>query len=140
MYCEEFNIQHRDIKPDNILIDKDGNYLLTDFGCAKQNNDLRSFTQTGAQVGTFYFMDPMSSEGKYDKADVWSLIVTLFKMYTNKLPFGDGTTPQQTTAILQYIEGTELGKSNVDIVLDKEEDQQFKDLVNRVLLGNDQYD
>ena len=86
-------IVHRDIKPDNIMISREGNVKVMDLGLAKafdnRQNQSMEKTVTGMIMGTPFFMSPEQtySSDIGPKSDVWSLGVTLFNLLSNKLPF-----------------------------------------------------
>ncbi len=92
--AESRQITHRDIKPDNILLDEDGSVKLADFGIAA----LRYFgglTVAGSYVGTLAYSAPEQHRGEADiRSDIFSLGVVLFEMLAGQKPFEAATPPQ----------------------------------------------
>jgi len=89
-HAHEQAVLHRDIKPDNILVDVDGRPVLTDFGLAKVK-DLFSVTQAGQALGTVVYFAPeqMRGEPADERTDIYQLGLTLYETATGILPFGD---------------------------------------------------
>lgn len=80
------NIIHRDIKPQNILIARDGTAKVTDFGIAKAAS---SNTITANAMGSVHYISPEQARGGYsdEKSDIYSLGVTMYEMLSGTLPF-----------------------------------------------------
>lgn len=85
------HIIHRDIKPQNIIISKDGKVKVTDFGIAKAAT---SNTITSNVMGSVHYTSPEQARGGYsdEKSDIYSLGITLFEMLTGRVPFNGETT------------------------------------------------
>ncbi|WP_058301649.1 Stk1 family PASTA domain-containing Ser/Thr kinase [Gorillibacterium timonense] len=86
-------IIHRDIKPHNILIGRNGRVKVTDFGIARAGAS-SSITQTGSVVGSVHYFSPEHAKGTAAgaKSDIYSLGIVLYQMLTAKLPFS-GESP-----------------------------------------------
>lgn len=83
-HCHANGIVHRDIKPENIMIGKDKEVKLIDFGLSKQS----SSSSLSTIAGTPYYMAPEVLEGYYNnKCDIWSLGVLLYVLLSGYLPF-----------------------------------------------------
>lgn len=85
------NIIHRDIKPQNIIISKEGKVKVTDFGIAKAAT---SNTITSNVMGSVHYTSPEQARGGYSdaKSDIYSLGITLYEMLTGRVPFNGDTT------------------------------------------------
>jgi len=118
---------HRDIKPDNIMLTSKGKVKVADFGLAKATDDDMSMTQSGAGLGTPYYMAPeQARNAKYVdcRCDVYALGVTLYYFITGKLPFSG-------QSVLEIITNKEKGQftparrlnpevtERLDLIIDK---------------------
>ena len=81
-------IIHRDIKPQNILIDKEGNVKITDFGIAVALSDT-SLTQTNTLLGSVHYLSPEQARGGMAtiQTDIYALGIVLYELLTGKVPF-----------------------------------------------------
>jgi len=105
--AHEQGILHRDFKPQNVLLDREGHPLLTDFGLAKLRGDAAptlSLTQTGMMLGTPAYMAPeqANAERKHidERTDVYGLGATLYHMLTGRRPFSAPTLASLVVKIL----------------------------------------
>ena len=86
-------VVHRDLKSNNVMIDKDGNARIMDFGIARSLG-AKGITGAGVMIGTPEYMSPEQVEGKEvdQRSDIYSLGIILYEMVTGKVPF-EGDTP-----------------------------------------------
>jgi len=96
-YAHEHGVLHRDLKPNNILLDGEDMPHLTDFGLAKIITEEGSMTETGAVLGTLAYMAPEQAAGQRlsTGADIYSLGVILYELLIGQPPFR-GETPAET--------------------------------------------
>jgi len=91
--AHRLGVVHRDLKPQNIMIDKEGNARIMDFGIARSVSG-KGITGAGVMVGTPEYMSPEQVESKEtdQRSDIYSLGVILYEMVTGRVPF-EGDTP-----------------------------------------------
>src|SRR5947209_8650212 len=98
-------IVHRDVKPQNILVGKDGSIKLTDFGIASVYKDINAerLTTTGMTLGTVQYYAPEQAPGEIVQpaADVYALGIVMYEMLAGRTPF-DGETP--VAVAMQHIQ------------------------------------
>jgi serine/threonine protein kinase len=98
-------IVHRDVKPQNVLVGRDGSIKLTDFGIASVYKDINAerLTTTGMTLGTVQYYAPEQAQGEIvsPAADVYALGIVMYEMLTGRTPF-DGDTP--VAVAMQHIQ------------------------------------
>ena len=95
-------IIHRDIKPQNIIISRDGKVKVTDFGIAKA---VTSNTISSNAMGSVHYTSPEQARGGFSdqKSDIYSIGITLFEMVTGQVPFDGDSTVSVAMKHLQEI-------------------------------------
>jgi serine/threonine protein kinase/Tfp pilus assembly protein PilF len=90
--AHHLGVVHRDLKPQNIMVDEDGNARIMDFGIARSLRG-KGITGAGVMIGTPEYMSPEQVEGKEvdQRSDIYSLGVILFEMVTGHVPFEGDT-------------------------------------------------
>ena len=89
--AHEQHIIHRDIKPQNMIISRDGNVKVADFGIARA---VSSQTMNATAVGSVHYISPEQARGGYcdERSDIYSFGITMYEMVTGRVPFeGDNT-------------------------------------------------
>src|SRR5882672_4307218 len=110
-------VTHRDLKPDNIMIDDDGRPKILDFGLAKLGAVAASpdaptirreatTTQAGSLLGTVSYMSPEQAQGRPvdPRSDVFSLGIVLYEMTTGKRPFGGDNSVSILSSIMRDVQ------------------------------------
>ena len=87
--AHERGLVHRDVKPQNVLLNGDGEAKVTDFGIAREIDVQHGMTQTGTVLGTSDYISPEQAQGQRvdEHTDVYSLGVVLYELLTGEVPF-----------------------------------------------------
>src|SRR5437870_6920979 len=88
-FAHQNGLVHRDVKPQNVLLNGDGRAKVTDFGIARSLDVEQGVTQTGTVLGTSNYIAPEQASGNHvdQHSDVYSLGVVLYEMLSGQLPF-----------------------------------------------------
>ncbi|MDR7869894.1 MAG: Stk1 family PASTA domain-containing Ser/Thr kinase [Tissierellaceae bacterium] len=106
------HIVHRDIKPQNIMINEDNIIKVTDFGIARAATS-STLTTTSNVLGSVHYFSPEQARGGYtdEKSDIYSLGIVMYEMITGKLPY-DGETP--ISVALKHVQENIIPPREVD--------------------------
>jgi predicted Ser/Thr protein kinase len=88
-FAHQRGLVHRDVKPQNVLLNGDGHAKVTDFGIARSLDVKRGMTQTGTVLGTSDYIAPEQAQGQRvdEHSDIYSLGVVLYEILTAEVPF-----------------------------------------------------
>jgi serine/threonine protein kinase/Tfp pilus assembly protein PilF len=107
------NVVHRDVKPNNIIVRKDGHPFLLDFGIAKRIDSESRLTSTGTVMGTYPYMSPEQITGDTKhldhRTDIYSLGVTAYELVEGRLPF-DGENYEEMRRKILHAEPPPLAR------------------------------
>lgn len=116
--AHKLGVVHRDLKPQNIMIDRDGNARIMDFGIARSTKT-QGMTKTGMMIGTPHYISPEQVTGKDidQRSDIYSLGIIIFEMVTGKVPF-EGETPINIAFMHKTAKAPDPRKFNAQVPLD----------------------
>src|SRR5262245_18012157 len=88
-FAHQRGLVHRDVKPQNVLLNGDGQAKVTDFGIARSLDVQHGMTQTGTVLGTSDYIAPEQAQGQRvdEHTDIYSLGVVLYELLTNEVPY-----------------------------------------------------
>lgn len=129
-HAHKNNVIHRDIKPTNVLISKDGKLKVTDFGVAKDET-ARDQTHVGTLIGTPCYMSPEQTMGKKltAQSDIFSLGIVLYELVTGVKPFWGESADEITAKIGR-------GKYRSPFWLDRHHSLGLTGIINKALKKN----
>lgn len=135
-HAHEMNLIHRDIKPDNILVNKKGIVKVADFGLAKALDDEdMSMTQSGTGLGTPLYMPPeQARDAKHvdNRTDIYALGCTFYYFLTGELPFKGDT-------VLKLIIAKEQGKYDSIRKLNPEVPERLELMIDKMIQKEPKY-
>ncbi len=143
-FAHKNHIIHRDVKPHNVLITREGTAKITDFGIAKAVNAGTIVGNTGTIMGSVHYFSPEQARGGYvdEKSDIYSLGIVLYELVTGRVPF-DAENPvavalmhmnDEMVSPSQYVPG--IPPALEEIIMKATNKYQ----VNRYKSANEMYD
>jgi len=130
-YAHLRGVIHRDIKPDNVLLDgNSGRAMVTDFGIARAMEGGTRLTATGIAVGTPTYMSPEQAEGDREidgRSDIYSLGVVAYQMLTGRVPFTGGNS---MALLLKHV----TARPRPIVELRPEAPKALRDVIERAML------
>ena len=146
-YAHQEGVIHRDIKPQNILVDTQDRPLLTDFGLAKQQNAPKELTMSGVVLGTPTYMSPEQARGESNRidvrSDIYSIGVVLYEALSGRPPFSGNSlleifqavTQQDPVPLRQFIPGINRDLETICLkCLEKDRERRY--INAKALLGD----
>ena len=126
-HAHDHNIIHRDIKPQNIMLLRDGTVKVADFGIAHFAARENTYSK-GEAIGSVHYVSPEQARGSYvdNRTDLYSLGVVMYEMITGRLPF-EGDTP--VSIALQHINSIALPPS----VFAEDVPEQLEEIIMRAM-------
>ena len=112
--AHEQHIIHRDIKPQNMIISRDGKVKVADFGIARA---VSAQTMTSSAMGSVHYISPEQARGGFsdERSDIYSLGVTMYEMVTGRVPFDDLYGEKTGTPLPQCPGGDHRSAGSTDL-------------------------
>jgi serine/threonine-protein kinase len=131
-HAHDRQLIHRDVKPDNILVTKDGQVKVADFGLAKTVDDDLSMTKSGYGLGTPFYMAPEQARNAKHvdlRSDIYALGCTLYVLLTNNLPFAGNSAREVNDA-------KELGRFQPARRVNREVPERLDLMIDKMMAAN----
>jgi serine/threonine-protein kinase len=110
-YAHRHGVVHRDLKPQNVMVDEEGRAKVADFGVARAGAS--EMTQTGAIIGTVQYLSPEQAQGQpvSPRSDLYAIGVVLYEMLTGRVPF---TADSPVTIALKHVSEAPVPPSQIN--------------------------
>jgi eukaryotic-like serine/threonine-protein kinase len=132
-HAHENNIIHRDIKPQNILIDDKGTVKVADFGIALASNSY-TITHTTSVLGSVHYLSPEQARGGIveEKSDIYSLGIVLFELVTGRVPYSGESA---VSVAIKHLQGEAPSPKKWNTTLP----QSFENIIVKAMARDPQY-